>query len=90
MSFSLSFVGALSGFLVYYDSRPDIDSVFIKATGGTLFLDHIESCGPRLQEKLLQALETGAIYNEAYTEPAEFDVRLLQPRRPRRISRRAL
>jgi len=62
---------------VYYDSRPDIDSVFVKASGGTLFLDHIESCGARLQEKLLQALETGAIYNEAYTEPAEFDVRLL-------------
>ena len=62
---------------VNYDGRPDIESVFIKATGGTLFLDHIENVTPRLQEKLLQAVEQRTLYNEGYEEPAEFDVRLL-------------
>ncbi len=62
---------------VNYDGRPDIESVFIKANGGTLFLDHIDNASPRLQEKLLQALEQRAVHNEGYEAPAQFDVRLL-------------
>lgn len=62
---------------VYYDSRPDIESVFLKASGGTLFLDHIEALTPRLQEKLLQTLEQGAVASVDDEVPNEFNVRLL-------------
>ena len=58
------------------DGHTDIDSIFIRGDGGTVFLDHIDSCSGRLQEKLLQTLERGAIYN-GDDNPAEFDVRLV-------------
>ncbi len=45
---------------------------FVRAEGGTLFLDHIESCAPHLQEKLLSLLETG--FPESGASP---DVRLI-------------
>jgi psp operon transcriptional activator len=62
---------------VSYDSRPDEESVFITAGGGTLFLDHIEACSPRLQEKLLETLEQREVLASGAAEAEDFDVRLI-------------
>ena len=60
-----------------YNGRAGIESVFLRANGGTLFLDHIEECSPRIQEKLLQTLELGAVTAIDESEAVDFDVRLL-------------
>lgn len=63
---------------IYHDSRPDVESVFLKANGGTLFLDHIETCSPRLQDKLLQTLESASLEAaRSHDEDTEFNVRLI-------------
>ena len=62
----------------FYDSRPDRAGAFERADGGTLFLDHIDHCSPRLQEKLLSILEHNQVLPIGSQEEAEtFDVRLV-------------
>jgi psp operon transcriptional activator len=63
---------------VFYDSRPDQLGAFERANGGTLFLDHVDDCSPRLQEKLLSILEHGQIRPIGSQEEAQsIDVRLV-------------
>lgn len=62
---------------VYYDGRTDIDGQFIRAEGGTLFLDNIESVSLRLQEKLLQALDYGIIDPLGSPDTQTINVRLI-------------
>ncbi len=57
------------------DGRADIESIFIRGDGGTVFLDHIDACSPALQEKLLQTLERRAVDNIG--DSSEFDIRLV-------------
>ena len=46
------------------------------ATGGTLYLDGIAELGPRMQGKLLRALETGSFYRVGHTE-VEVNLRIV-------------
>lgn len=63
---------------VFYDSRPDIIGAFERAQGGTLFLDHIDHCSARLQEKLLYTLEhNSAAPLGAIEDAADINVRLV-------------
>jgi len=61
----------------YYDGRTDIDGQFVRAEGGTLFLDNIETVSLRLQEKLLQALDYGIIDPLGSPDTQEINVRLI-------------
>jgi two-component system, NtrC family, response regulator AtoC len=47
------------------------------AAGGTLFLDEISELSPKLQSKLLRALEQRAFYRVGGTQKVEVDVRVL-------------
>lgn len=61
----------------YYEGLPDVDSVFIKASGGTLYLDNIQMCGARLQNRLLTCIERGEITVMGEAQPRDIDVRLI-------------
>ena len=50
---------------------------FQQADGGTLFLDEIGETPPRLQPKLLRALESGDVETIGGTRPERVDVRLI-------------
>lgn len=67
---------------VYYEGLPDVDSVFVKASGGTLCLENIQACPPRLQERLLRSIEQREITVMGEAEPREIDVRLLTSASP--------
>ena len=43
----------------FMDGRDDTNGRFYEADGGTIFLDNIETLSPRLQEKLMRAVEYG-------------------------------
>jgi two-component system, NtrC family, response regulator AtoC len=51
--------------------------LFELAAGGTLFMDEIGELDPRLQGKLLRALETGTFYRVGGTQKVEVDVRIV-------------
>jgi DNA-binding NtrC family response regulator len=47
------------------------------ATGGTLFLDEVSELEPRIQGKLLRALEQGSFFRVGGTQKVQVDVRLV-------------
>jgi DNA-binding NtrC family response regulator len=47
------------------------------ATGGTLFLDEVSELEPRIQVKLLRALEQGSFFRVGGTQKVQVDVRLV-------------
>jgi DNA-binding NtrC family response regulator len=51
--------------------------LFELAAGGTLFMDEIGELDPRLQGKLLRALETGQFFRVGGTQKVEVDVRII-------------
>src|ERR671920_1420158 len=51
--------------------------LFELAAGGSLFMDEIGELDPRLQGKLLRALETGTFYRVGGTQKVEVDVRII-------------
>jgi len=55
----------------------DRQGLFEEATGGTLFLDEVAELGPRVQAKLLRALQEGEIRRLGETFVRKVDVRLV-------------
>jgi DNA-binding NtrC family response regulator len=51
--------------------------LFELADGGTLFMDEIAELAPRLQSKLLRALESGEFFRVGGTQKVSTDIRLL-------------
>ena len=51
--------------------------LFEMAAGGSLFMDEIGELDPRLQGKLLRALETGTFFRVGGTQKVEVDVRIV-------------
>jgi DNA-binding NtrC family response regulator len=51
--------------------------LFELAAGGTLFMDEIGELDPRLQGKLLRALETGTFYRVGGTQKVDVDLRIV-------------
>ncbi len=47
------------------------------ATGGTLYLDNVADLDPRLQAKLLRAIETGSFYRVGGSQKVDVDVRIV-------------
>jgi len=61
----------------FTDAREDRPGLFLAADGGTLFLDEVAELDPRVQAKLLQALEQGTIRAVGATANTPVDVRLI-------------
>jgi len=61
----------------FHDGSVDIDGQFVRADGGTLFLNNIEFVSTRLQEKMLQAFEQGVVDPLGSPDTAPVNVRLL-------------
>ena len=61
----------------FLDSREDTNGRFYQADGGTLFLDNIDMVSPRLQEKLMRAVEYGEFEAGVESETQSVDVRLI-------------
>lgn len=61
----------------FMDGQDDTNGRFFEADGGTIFLDNIDVLSPRLQEKLMRAVEYGEYEagGEAYTQ--QVDVRIV-------------
>ena len=61
----------------FMDGQEDTNGRFYEADGGTIFLDNIETLSPRLQEKLMRAVEYGEYEagGEAHTQ--QVDVRIV-------------
>ncbi len=61
----------------FMDGRDDTNGRFYEADGGTIFLDNIDALSPRLQEKLMRAVEYGEYEagGEAHTQ--QVDVRIV-------------
>jgi len=61
----------------FMDGQEDTNGRFYEADGGTIFLDNIDTLSPRLQEKLMRAVEYGEYEagGEAYTQ--QVDVRIV-------------
>lgn len=61
----------------FMDGRDDTNGRFFEADGGTIFLDNIDVLSPRLQEKLMRAVEYGEFEagGEAHTQ--QVDVRIV-------------
>jgi len=59
------------------DGREDTNGRFYEADGGTIFLDNIDVLSPRLQEKLMRAVEYGEYEagGEAHTQ--QVDIRIV-------------
>ena len=51
--------------------------LFEEASGGTLFLDEIGDVGPKIQAKLLRALQEGEIRRVGESTPVQVDVRVV-------------
>jgi len=72
--------GQLDGLLFgqsFNDGSVDIDGQFVRADGGTLFLNNIEAVSTRLQEKMLQAFEQRVVDPLGSPETAPVNVRLI-------------
>ena len=61
----------------FMDGRDDTNGRFYEADGGTIFLDNIESLSPRLQEKLMRAVEYGEYEAGGEAETQQVDVHLI-------------
>lgn len=59
------------------DGRADTNGKFFAADEGTLFLDNIDAVSPRLQEKLMGAVEYGRFAASGETATEEVDVRIV-------------
>ena len=61
----------------FMDGQDDTNGRFYEADGGTIFLDNIDTLSPRLQEKLMRAVEYGEYEagGEAHTQ--QVDVRIV-------------
>lgn len=61
----------------FMDSRDDTNGRFFEADGGTIFLDNIEALSPRLQEKLMRAVEYGEYEASGEAETQQVDTHLI-------------
>jgi len=61
----------------FLDGREDTNGRFYQADGGTIFLDNIDQVSPRLQEKLMRAVEYGEFEAGVESETQSVDVRLI-------------
>jgi DNA-binding NtrC family response regulator len=61
----------------FTDAREDRPGLFVAANGGTLFLDEVAELDPRVQAKLLQALEHRSVRAVGETVSRIVDVRLI-------------
>ncbi|MFO7566777.1 MAG: sigma-54 dependent transcriptional regulator [Enhygromyxa sp.] len=61
----------------FTDAREDRPGLFVAANGGTLFLDEVAELDPRVQAKLLQALEHRSVRPVGETTSRAVDVRLI-------------
>ena len=61
----------------FMDGREDTNGRFYEADGGTIFLDNIETLSPRLQEKLMRAVEYGEYEAGGETETQQVDIHLI-------------
>jgi DNA-binding NtrC family response regulator len=61
----------------FTDAREDRPGLFLAADGGTLFLDEVAELDPRVQAKLLQALEQRSVRAVGETSSRPVDVRLI-------------
>lgn len=61
----------------FMDGQEDTNGRFYEADGGTIFMDNIDTLSPRLQEKLMRAVEYGEYEagGEAHTQ--QVDVRIV-------------
>ncbi|WP_409432441.1 sigma 54-interacting transcriptional regulator [Litorimonas sp. RW-G-Af-16] len=59
------------------DGRDETNGRFFAADGGTLLLDNIDSVSPRLQEKLMRAIEYGQYEARGEAETQDVDVRVV-------------
>jgi DNA-binding NtrC family response regulator len=58
-------------------ARPELPGKFVEARGGTLLLEEVGELSPRLQEKLLRALETDEVVPAGGTRPERVNVRVI-------------
>ena len=61
----------------FLDGRDDTNGKFYHADGGTIFLDNIDAISPRLQEKLMGAIEYGRYSASGEQSEQEVDVRVV-------------
>ena len=61
----------------FLDGREDTNGKFYHADGGTIFLDNIGTVSPRLQEKLMKAIEYGRYEASGEHSEQEVDVRVI-------------
>jgi len=61
----------------FLDGRKDTNGKFYHADGGTIFLDNINAVSPRLQEKLMGAVEYGRYEASGEAAEQEVDVRVI-------------
>ena len=61
----------------FMDGRDDTNGRFYEADGGTIFLDNIETLSPRLQEKLMRAVEYGEYEAGGESETQQVDIHLI-------------
>jgi len=61
----------------FLDGREDTNGKFYHADGGTIFLDNIDAVSPRLQEKLMGAVEYGRYEASGEHAEQEVDVRVI-------------
>ncbi len=61
----------------FLDGREDTNGKFYHADGGTIFLDNIHVVSPRLQEKLMGAVEYGRFEASGEHSEQEVDVRVI-------------
>lgn len=67
--------GARKG--AYTDAKADRDGLFVKASGGSLFLDEIAELPLELQPKLLRALEDGYVRPVGGVDEVQISTRLI-------------
>lgn len=61
----------------FLDGREDTNGKFYHADGGTIFLDNVDTVSPRLQEKLMAAVEYGRFEASGEHSEQEVDVRVI-------------
>jgi len=61
----------------FLDGREDTNGRFYQADGGTIFLDNVDKVTPRLQEKLMRAVEYGEFEAGVESETQNVDVRVI-------------
>lgn len=61
----------------FNDGRNDVDGQFVRADGGTLFLNDIDTVSVRLQEKMLQVFEQGVVDPVGNPDTTPVNVRVI-------------